>query len=254
MTQRGEVGGLKVYCLHRVSNTLSCTGWALSSGTCEQCRTNTVSYSTALILVGVFGILLLLILLFVFSCWPLVFGARGAQRPEELEPENFVEAVDNVGEASDRFDSVYNKAEWLYGVMLSTLSDGVQLFILGYVKVLIAHFQILSSFGVNLSVQWPDAVEKLFSGSMLLRFDVIRFPGLSCLSAGLSYTTKLLIYTIFPAIIVCLLLVAPLVSRAVHGVGSSKLDEVMNLFFNSLFFFLFFYYPTVSMACLASFR
>ena len=54
-----------------------------------------VSHSTAQILVGVFRILLLLILLIVFSCWQLVFGAM--KRPEQLECKNVVEALDEAG-------------------------------------------------------------------------------------------------------------------------------------------------------------
>ena len=135
-------------------------------------------------------------------------------------------------------------------------------FVLGYAKVIISFYQVLSTFVGNYKVTWPIRVVGLFQYAAIFRFDMISFPGPNCVAAEFTYTERLLIYTVLPAAVVLLLCIAPIFSlliRISKSGGEKKkyqriFDAVLDQFWYSLLFCLFLFYPTVSVATLRTFN
>ena len=140
--------------------------------------------------------------------------------------------------------------------------ESLKNFALGYIKVIISFYQVLSTYVDNYKVTWPIRVVNMFQYVAIFRFDMISFPGPNCVVAEFSYTERLLIYTVLPVVIITLLCIAPTISACLLMVKRDKKKEeysknhdvVIDQFWYSLLFCLFLLYPTVSVATLRSFN
>ncbi len=262
-------------------------GWAMSAGTCQQCPTDSGLYSAAKIAMGVAGSVALLILLYIFSLRPL-FESDSDGKVEDAKDEAEGQAQDAVAEnpeisstdpqfhaegVLDKISSLLKTATALAAKishpmiqLLSKMKQAIRYaqvqvetfrseiyvpsFSLGYIKVVLGFFQVLSTFSHNFSISWPPQLLEIFSGAAILSFNILAMPGPSCIAAQVDYKDKLVMYTAFPFLIICLLLIAPSIGWLFCP---SKMERIKDSFWYSLMFFLFLIYPTCSVATFSSF-
>ena len=123
-----------------------------------------------------------------------------------------------------------------------------------YFKIYITFFQILSSF-MTFGVQWPSLLLSmmLWIKGTLFR-DVLTLPGLSCLWTDVSFTSRLMLYTLGP-LFVLLLFLAPVILSLASGYH--KLENtwrtVSNAAWKNIMVWLFLVFPVVSLTTLQAF-
>ena len=239
-------------------------GWSMSSGTCLQCPQNQDAAALKISL-GVVGSLLFIALMYFFSFRPLVMvlvaDDEKAQH-SELQTETIESAthskfpwspclqssVQATIEFLNRWKEIFQEQLQRWGSRTDIL-----LFCQGYVKVVISFYQVVSTFSENYGIPWPSQSVQVFQIAAVFRFDLVSFPGITCLLQGVPYTARLLIYTLFPLALILLFFIAPCLS-VIFNVPKTKREFVLNQFWYSLMFFLFLIYPTVSVQTLRSFN
>eukprot|EP00961_Rhodomonas_salina_P120436 1620884-Rhodomonas_salina.2 len=118
---------------------------------------------------------------------------------------------------------------------------------------MISFFQVGGSFITTFAVDWPPKLVTLLSvASAIFQMDFLGFPGLTCLTAAIFFTYKLMISTLFPVIGVMALLL-PTVTARVLDVKEKVFQEVQHFFWQAVFLFLFATYPAASFTCLKAF-
>jgi hypothetical protein len=113
---------------------------------------------------------------------------------------------------------------------------------------------------MHFHVTWPPVLLNMMEWSKgTFNFDVIALPGLACLSAEISFTAKLIIYTVAP-LVMLVLLGLPLVpawllvhSHGWEGEWGLKAEATIDRFWNNIDFAFFVLYPVVSTTSLQAF-
>ena len=224
-------------------------GWAMSSGTCMQCPQDQ-NADALKISVAIIGSLVLLALLYFFSLRPLMINPEKVsdEKDEDAPISKFQSSFTSLASFLIRSKEHLDRSLSRWG-----RNTDVLLFCQGYIKVIISFYQVVSTFSENYNIPWPSQSTQIFQVAAIFRFDLVAFPGITCLLQGISYTSKLLIYTLFPLVIILLLFIAPILGK-LFSIQGEKRELVTNQFWYSLMFFLFLIYPTVSFQTLRSFN
>jgi len=229
-------------------------------------------------LIKAFTMLLLMVLVF-FLCfltgWRHVF-------PENLIHRSYDAAVRGIAAFIRhvlKLAGFKKKGKLKLGVNATALKQSVQA-----AKIYFGNFQVLSSF-VSFKVTLPPLLQGclyyLNSFAQVFALDVFRWPGMGCLTQ-LDYTSKLLMSTLLPLLIV-LFLVMPVVAswlrlrylklkavvrRAVvadSGQGSRKdksliltamtnFDKTATICWNNILTWLFLVFPSTTLSALQTFN
>ena len=246
-------------------------GWAMSSGGCQRCPTDPSAYQAAATGIAVAGILTLSILLYIFSLRPL-FDNTASDFVEEVKEQATDQALDSMADNPEIAGApsvgqrlkAYCKILIVYAgklkqaiISLRLQLEKIRILIianllsLGFVKVVLGFFQVLSTFSRSFSVAWPIKLSQIFSGSAILSFNFLELPGPSCITTNISHKGKMIIFTIFPFCVIALLMIAPCISWLFCP---SRMERVKDSFWYSLMFFLFLIYPTCSVATFSNFN
>uniref|UniRef100_A0A7S0LWG4 Uncharacterized protein n=1 Tax=Cryptomonas curvata TaxID=233186 RepID=A0A7S0LWG4_9CRYP len=237
------------------------SGWAMSSGTCLQCPSNEGA-QTLKASIGVIGGLLAVVVLYFFSIRPLFTSiAPESSKHDEVQNGDRDEDTNSGARCSYLKASIAMLAAFTLNLKTRLeskfaswgTSADILLFVQGYIKVVISFYQIVSTFSENYEIAWPSQSTQVFQIAAIFRFDLVAFPGINCLVEGIDYKSKLLIYTIFPIVVIIPLFITPVLSILLR-VDKERQNLVTNQFWYSLMFFLFLVYPTVSFQTLRSFN
>jgi hypothetical protein len=81
----------------------------------------------------------------------------------------------------------------------------------GVLKILIGFWQVMGSFPEVYAVEWPQSVLGFWKFmSSLVQIDVLKFPGVACLTANVSFTARLLYSTCLVPTVGLVLLLPPI--------------------------------------------
>lgn len=226
-------------------------GWAFTSNGCVQCPPESIIAPIRDVAIALFLVtfcifwyrvswralipelgFLSTIFTRLVKCFSLCFGAKG-----------------DADDIANMFSSIRDKFTWLIG--LSSKYNVTQ-----YLKIFISYFQVLSSF-VFFQVQWPTLIVNIMVWlKVTFNFSILELPGLSCLWAGISFRTKLLVYTLGPLIMASLFLLPVMVELLLvcFRKPTSSITVTIDLFWNNIMFLSFLVYPMVSLMTLQSFN
>lgn len=207
-------------------------GWSMAYGTCTRCEAGSNVTKPILALV-----LLFLSLVALYFCgYVPIFG------PEPHEEED-----------QEKSGCAALKAK------VMGLAGSVSLPFLGWGKIIISFYQVLSSYIVIFPVDWPVGQQSMMENSAVSRFDFMAQPGLNCLAGNYDYTQKTIVYLMsVPTVLFVLTL--PTIFVIVVGLAGyggwnqhPRFQAVIHQFLWMTLFFIFIVYPTVSHVTLRSF-
>ena len=225
-------------------------GYAMASGSCTACPTSKGAEDTEKSFAFGIGAVMYVLLLYVFSLRPIFVEDNFQDKLKKILARAISREMNNDGSdenESNNSDMVENTA--------NGAGEDLAAYLTGYIKVLIGFLQIMSTFTVNYQIAWPDVFEDLMLKMSFFRFDLLSLPATNCISADLTYTTKLLTYTIAPLIVLASFGIAPTITARFYKRDSVEKDlKVKAQAFYNVLFFLFFVYPTVSLTVLNTFN
>jgi hypothetical protein len=103
--------------------------------------------------------------------------------------------------------------------------------LLGFGKVIIGFFQVLSSYMKTFDIQWPSNLGSLFSLSANVNIDFFKMPGLSCSTKTFDYKSNFMFNMIYPLGVLLVLAVPFIIVRFfLGGEAHPKYNAVLNAF------------------------
>jgi hypothetical protein len=125
---------------------------------------------------------------------------------------------------------------------LGALRDAVK----DKIKIAVSYFQVVTSFQVNLSIPWPDALKDWLSLFGIVNIDFVGMAALECISPNSSYYSKFCLVMASPIIISALCMLSYIMGRTFISASDPGWAhwKAKIIFIWSIFLFLA--YPTVS--------
>jgi hypothetical protein len=128
-----------------------------------------------------------------------------------------------------------------------------------HAKIFIGYIQIIGSFG-SLDLQLPQFINDILNAlGTILQFDFVALPKISCLWAGISFPTKLILMTAGP-VAVAMLLWLPVFFYRLRVLCSGwsperrvKYETLKDGFYSNILFMAFLIYPISSLTSLQTF-
>ena len=244
-------------------------GWAMGADTCEKCSEDV----GATVGIGATIALVLFFVVYYFVAWRPFFAKVPGQDDESEYDENdktsdlqkmlIKKGWVTLAKRFGFFERLWlRNTVTIRGVIKGLRADGAKkdaLPLQGLAKILIGFYQVQSSFLATFNIKWPKEQEDAMKATSIFRLDMLSMPGPSCVIAQFTYTQKLLAYTLLPPFFLfCLvapLAVTMLMGKLRHG-GTKNHPKYETVYANTwqyTVFFLFLYYPTVSVATIRSF-
>jgi hypothetical protein len=114
---------------------------------------------------------------------------------------------------------------------------------LQYFKIFVSYLQVMSSF-LGFHVVWPSSIVSVMMWcKVTLNFNFLSLPGVSCLWKGISYNSKLTIYTLVPVIFGFMLWVPVLLISFFKYIGfpveKRIISTIQDRFWNAIMFISF---------------
>ena len=208
---------------------------------------------------------LVLFAIWLFLSWSHVLSCMNSNYTDGIN----IQSVKSALEKANKLENMRNMKEKAIScsdqIRTSSTSDlhsKLQLELIApYFKIFVTFYQILSAF-LTFNVEWPNLlVQMMVILKVTVFLDLFKLPVISCLWAGASFQSRLLLYTLVPLVVIfCFGL--PLVVLAAQMSWKGKADSKLKLLWNKVFerfqfnmnFFLFLIYSTVSMVTLESFN
>mmetsp|Transcript_3588 Transcript_3588/g.7259 ORF Transcript_3588/g.7259 Transcript_3588/m.7259 type:complete len:1072 (+) Transcript_3588:1669-4884(+) len=220
-------------------------GYAVSGMVCQKCSgfsSNTSQY-TAL---GV-GVALFLLLWYYLSWQP--YFARN-EEPQSCEAEGGEEAPTQCF-GSERLGGLMGFVQTkMRNVLLWWLDSNI----MDYLKIFITFWQITSTYQVNMMIEWPGELKKIWEMGSVFRLDFLRFPGVSCLSSGYSFLTILQACTVGPIVVSLLLAIPSLLLMLSKSEDSERIKRVRDRYWYMQMFWFFLLYPLLSGVAVSGFN
>ena len=170
-------------------------------------------------------------------------------------------AVFSRGEAADErmgtFETVTEFLaffkENLQSCMPAELGDSAMT--LQMFKIVIGFYQIISSF-FNFNIKWPDNLAQIFRIAENVNFNFLTLPSIGCIALGVSYKTKLMMFTLAPFCVLILITLPCLMAKLIlreklqESPWKDRYARAKVTMYKNILFFVFLIYPMVSITVL----
>ena len=118
-------------------------------------------------------------------------------------------------------------------------------------KIVIGFHQVVSSF-FNFNVKWPDLFAQLFRIAENLNFNFLSIPSVGCVALGVTYETKLIVFTIAPFLILFLIILPRAIAKLLLGrkleeaLWKDRYERAKVTMCSNILFFIILVYPMLS--------
>jgi len=244
-------------------------GFAMTSGGCseeqcpdeEQLRPFRVAAMTLFVLAA--------LSFYLFLCWRTVFVRVDwffAQIISALVQvlTYFACFSNSTGDGADAASSIGALVSCLFSGAKWLLSKAKKIHVFlkenhmsEMVKIVVSFVQVLGSFFAFPQVEWPPAFLSILAWAQgFTMIDVLSFPSISCLWAGVGFWPKLQLYTVGPLCMVAAF-VLPVCVAFLMGLQQKSVSRwraTLDGFWSNLMFVLFFIYPAISLGSMLAFN